>query len=233
MAGIKHENLVGLAVTVPVVIRKIHLVVNHPAGFLNHFVGMRVLLLVAKQLVILRRSVVGRIVGQAHRADNIKVKLEGPAALRQEIIAHTAAETILRIIPLVGNIVVELTGMASLKIIVTELSEDYQAPFLARKHLGRTARLVQRGPALFEPDVPVGPAGITIVTANGITSHFPVRARLGLRIGTALSVDIISIEFITPQLSHNRLAVFQRQLFPDTGTGRNSHQRHYAKLNES
>ena len=87
---IDEEHLVHFSIAVPVVVGKIHFILNALTGLNHHFIGIRVVLFLAVSAVIVHSP------AQQHGAHHVKVDVELAVTLRKKIVAHRARQSAFR-----------------------------------------------------------------------------------------------------------------------------------------
>ena len=122
-AGIEHEHLFHVAIVVPVVFGEVYtfFIVRPLAGFDNHRSGIDV---TPPYLIV--SSVIGKFVGKRTDAHHVKVEVEHATALRIEVVAHTALESVLGVVFFVYYLLVQVYVVVIGKLGVGKLSEDNQ-----------------------------------------------------------------------------------------------------------
>ena len=129
LTGIDHIDLLHGAVSVPVIVGIVHILVGKLDSFNHHLCRV----LVAAVTVV--AAIVCLRVADRYRANDVKGQLEQPLALRLEVVIHRAFEAIAAVhcvgkVLLVGDALVEGISIATLERHIAEVDKDDKALLL-------------------------------------------------------------------------------------------------------
>ena len=125
--GINHHYLIHYAIAVPVVVGKIHFIVNGLTGLNEHLARMEVEIQGTAVL-----TVVGVGLGHRDRTHHVEGEVEEVTTLVQEVIVDAAMKSVAAgEALLVGNAVIELLVVTAPEREVGELHEDDETAFLS------------------------------------------------------------------------------------------------------
>ena len=119
LSGINHHHLFHIAVTIPVVIGKIHFLIHQLTCFHNHLIGA---------LIVVVWWHVGAVVlvvfTHPDRSYHIERQFKHPVALVAEVITHTTLEASFAEAPLVGNLIEQSPVVLLPELLVLKFNED-------------------------------------------------------------------------------------------------------------
>ena len=122
LAGIDYEDLVHLAVAVPVVVGEVDILVGGDAHLLHHLIRVLVVIFAVVLAVVLV------VVHQRVRPHDVEDQVEQSAALVSEVVSHAADESFSAgEVNTVEDVVVFVPVVASLELLVAELGQNDQA----------------------------------------------------------------------------------------------------------
>ena len=131
MSGIKQEHLIHLAVVVPVVVLKLHLIRDSTTSLLHQF--SHILVEPARRISPVDvLTVIGMLMLGLDGTYDIEHQIELSVTLSMEIVADTTWSRMFSIAPEVGNIVPGLKRVFILEFGICELHEDDQSPLLTQ-----------------------------------------------------------------------------------------------------
>ena len=120
--SVEDEHLVYFAISIPVVLGEVYLVLQLVAGLHHHLLGMHV---VALRVV---GAVVALVMVQLDGAIYIEGEVEQASALRQEVVVYASLESVgIGESHFVGDAVVEVEGMAFVELHVVVIHQDNQS----------------------------------------------------------------------------------------------------------
>ena len=126
VAGIDDKHLVHLAVAVPVVVGKVHLLIGQLAGFHNHLDGV---LRITARIVL---AVVRHIFRNRDGAHHVEGEVQLSVGLLLEVVVYAAGVAVSRVVLLVHHLVEHLVGVSAGHLHVLEVDEDDQSLAVAR-----------------------------------------------------------------------------------------------------
>ena len=167
LAGVEDEDLVDLAVAVPVVVGEVDLGVGSLAHLDNHVLGTQVV------AIVIVGTIVGVVVQGGVGAYDVERQFEQSVRLVAEVVGHAAAEALAGgVARLVQHVVVLLSVVFRLELHVGELAEDDQSALLSRE--GRRVEGTPSVPPRGEASVvksgfrrPATPAAYTLAGRGG------------------------------------------------------------------